>query len=203
MLLISHLNHRPVYLHSLLPPPWMWCWFCWGKGKETNGNKMCKQVTGMLAPEVGHLISWAYGYPGHAPSHLTGQEPNPSTVGHFGGEEVSRKVSHFPVPLWGCNCLAQLPEPRDLARLVSRFAVASSQLEEKKKAEKWHPKAARKADKTGAWFSLSPYEIWQVSVLEPGQSFRLIVIVVPAVTLLFTEALTGLQHDGCTHTLIL
>lgn len=40
-------------------------------------------------------------------------------------------------------------------------------------------------------------------VLEPGQSFRLIVIVVPAVTLLFTEALTGLQHDGCTRTLIL
>lgn len=63
--------------------------------------------------------------------------------------------------------------------------------------------AARGADKIRAWISHSACETWQVYVLEPGQSLGLIAMALPTLTLVFGEALTGLQHDECTHTLIL
>ena len=64
-------------------------------------------------------------------------------------------------------------------------------------------KAARGADKTGACISHSSCETWHVSVLEPGQSLELIAMALPTLTSVFAEALIELQHDGCTHTLIL
>lgn len=107
--------------------------------------------------------------------------------------------------MWVCDCPAQLRSPQATHGgpaglwLPARHKVALGQ-----KAEKQQQGLQEGLIKQGHEFHTPPCETWQVFVLEPGQSLvELIAMALPTLTLVFAEALTRLQHDGCTHTLIL
>lgn len=96
-------------------------------------------------------------------------------------------------PMWVCDCRTQL---QSLQATCGGSAGRSSPAHHQQVGGPWAKskeaaaKAARGADKTGAWISRSPCETWQLSVLEPGQNLELIAMALPTLTLVFTEAQT-------------
>jgi len=129
-----------------------------------------------------------------------GQELSPFTVGCFGPK------GGF---LSSCPPCGSATAPHSFR--AHRPRVVGRQVCGHQHIMRWHPgkkqssgsKGCKTVDKTGAQISHLPYKTWQVSALEPGQSLELIAVALPTLTLVFAKALTGLQHDECTHTLIL